>query len=161
MKAIVILLMGGCFVSAVMAAETGGIAAVRYEVRAPGLTLKLSAEGRIVGLSVGAKQIERSVVGQTLLEGYWGKAYVRGGPEHYGGGQVTDLFLAGVRKNIADFYQNVLAEDCGNETAQRSVDCTLTCILGREAVRRNALLTMDELIKENKRLEVDLKGLKT
>jgi len=49
--------------------ETSGEAAVRYEVRSPGVTLKLSAEGRIVGLSVGAKQLERSVVGQTLLDG--------------------------------------------------------------------------------------------
>jgi hypothetical protein len=36
----------------------------------------------------------------------------------------------------------------------------LTCILGREASRRGELLTMDQVIKENKRLEVDLKGLK-
>ena len=77
------------------------------------------------------------------------------------GGSGNDIYKAGVCQNIADFYQNVLSGNCGNETAQRSVDCTLTCILGREAVRRNALLTMDELIKENKRLEVDLKGLKT
>ena len=57
--------------------------------------------------------------------------------------------------------KNVLAGNFGNETAQRSVDCTLTCILGREAARRGTFLTMDELIKENKRLEVDLTGLKS
>jgi len=92
---------------------------------------------------------------------YWGKAYVRGGPKHFGGGTVEDLYAAGAKRNIAAFYQKVLAGDFGNEAAQRSVDCTLTCILGREAARRNALLTMDELIKENKRLEVDLSGLKS
>jgi hypothetical protein len=54
---------------AVGAAETGGAAPVRYEVRSPGLTLKLSAEGRIVGLIVGAKRLDRNVLGQTLLEG--------------------------------------------------------------------------------------------
>ena len=91
---------------------------------------------------------------------YWGKAYVRGGPKHFGGGTVADLYDAGAKRNIAAFYQNVLAGNFGNETAQRSVDCTLTCILGREAARRGTLLTMDDLIKENKRLEVDLKGLK-
>ena len=68
---------------------------------------------------------------------------------------------AGAKRNIAAFYENVLAGNFGNETAQRSVDCTLTCILGREATRRGGFLTMDELIKENKRLEVDLSGLKT
>ncbi len=91
---------------------------------------------------------------------YWGKAYVRGGPKHFGGGTVADLYAAGAKRNIAAFYEKVLAGNFGNEAAQRSVDCTLTCILGREAARRGQLLTMDELIKENKRLEVDLSGLK-
>ena len=92
---------------------------------------------------------------------YWGKAYLRGGPKHFGGGEVADLYAAGAKRNIASFYEKVLAGNFGNEAAQRSVDCTLTCILGREAARRGQLLTMDELIKENKRLEVDLSGLKT
>ena len=90
---------------------------------------------------------------------YWGKAYVRGGPKHFGGGTVADLYAAGAKRNIAAFYENVLTGNFGNEAAQRSVDCTLTCILGREATRRQVLMTMDELLKENKRLEVDLSGL--
>ncbi len=92
---------------------------------------------------------------------YWGKAYLRGGPKHFGGGTVPDLYANGAKRNIAAFYENVLAGNFGNEASQRSVDCTLTCILGREAAHRGALLTMDELIKENKRLEVDLRGLKS
>jgi hypothetical protein len=40
------------------------------------------------------------------------------------------------------------------------VDGCLTCILGREAGIRHGKLTMDELLKENKKLEVNLKGLK-
>jgi predicted dehydrogenase len=91
---------------------------------------------------------------------YWSKAYVRGGPKHFGGGPVLNLYEAGAKRNIAAFYESVLAGNFANPTAQRSVDCTLTSILGREAARRGVLLTMDELIKENKRLEVDLKGLK-
>ena len=42
----------------------------------------------------------------------------------------------------------------------RAVDGVLTCVLGREAAARHAKLTMDELLKENKKLEVDLTGLK-
>jgi myo-inositol 2-dehydrogenase / D-chiro-inositol 1-dehydrogenase len=91
---------------------------------------------------------------------YSEKAYVRGGPKHFGGGEVANLYDAGAQRNIAAFYQNVTAGNYGNETAQRSVDSTLTCILGREAARRGAFLTMDALVKENKRLEIDLKGLK-
>jgi myo-inositol 2-dehydrogenase/D-chiro-inositol 1-dehydrogenase len=92
---------------------------------------------------------------------YWGKAYLRGGPKHYGGGPVADLYAAGAKRNIAAFHDDVLNGNYGNEAAQRSIDCTLTCILGREAARRGTLLTMDDLLKENKRLEVNLKGLRS
>jgi len=91
---------------------------------------------------------------------YWGKAYVRGGPQHFSGGEVTDLYESGAKRNIAAFYEAVLAGNCGNETVPKSVDCTLTCILGREVAHRGCFLTMDELIRENRRLEPNLKGLK-
>jgi myo-inositol 2-dehydrogenase / D-chiro-inositol 1-dehydrogenase len=91
---------------------------------------------------------------------YWGKAYVRGGPKHFAGGAVADLYESGAKRNIAAFYEAVQAGNYGNETAQRSVDCTLTCLLGREAAHRGGYITMDEYIRENKRLELNLKGLK-
>jgi hypothetical protein len=40
------------------------------------------------------------------------------------------------------------------------VDGHLTAILGREAMKRKKLMTMDQLIAENKKLSVDLHGLK-
>lgn len=106
--------------------------------------------------------LEGSIQGRdaTARLSYWGKAYLRGGPKHYGGGAVANLYDSGAKRNIAAFHQNVTGGLFANETAQRSVDSTLTAILGREAARRGALLTLDELIKENKRLELDLKGLK-
>ncbi|MBW8015356.1 MAG: DUF1080 domain-containing protein [Planctomycetes bacterium] len=45
-------------------------------------------------------------------------------------------------------------------TLQRAVDSALATILGREAGIRNGMLTMDELIRENKKYEFDTKGLK-
>jgi predicted dehydrogenase len=108
--------------------------------------------------------LEASIQGSEAAArlAYWGKAYVRGGPkQHYAGGSVENLYEAGAKRNIAAFHAKVLAGEFGNETAQRSVDSTLTCILGREAARRGALLTMEQIIAENKRLEVDLRGLKT
>ena len=96
----------------------------------------------------------------TARLSYWKNAYLRGGPKHFGGGPVVDLYKAGAQRNIAAFHRDVLSGNCGNETAQRSVDSTLTCILGREAARRGTLLTMTELLRENRKLEVDLKGLK-
>ena len=102
------------------------------------------------------------VYGQTanaLIE-YWGKSYVRGGKGHYSG-DVKSLYSAGAKRNIATFYRNIGEGIYTNDTLQRSVDGVLTTILGREAAARGALLTMDKLIKENKRLEVNLSGLKT
>jgi myo-inositol 2-dehydrogenase / D-chiro-inositol 1-dehydrogenase len=107
-------------------------------------------------------ELEASIQGSlgSARLAYSRKAYLRGGPKHFGGGDVADLYAAGAKRNIAAFHQKVLTGDYSNTTAQRSVDCTLTCILGREAARRGKLLAMDDLIKENKRLEVDLSGLK-
>ena len=91
---------------------------------------------------------------------YWGKAFVRGGPKHFGGGSIINLYEAGAVRNIATFHQNIVEQKYANDTVPRAVDGGLTCILGREAGARHARLTMDDLIRENKRLDVDLSGLK-
>ncbi len=90
---------------------------------------------------------------------YWGKAYIRGGDKHYVG-KIENLYEAGAERNIAAFHSNVTEGRFENETALRSVDSTLTVILAREAAARRGRLTMDELIKENKKLTVNLDGLK-
>jgi predicted dehydrogenase len=91
---------------------------------------------------------------------YGGKVYVRGGPKHYVG-QVGGVFGEGVERNIASFYRNITEGHFENPTVQRAVDGTLTAILGREAAARRCWLTIDQLIKENKRLTADLSGLKS
>jgi hypothetical protein len=91
---------------------------------------------------------------------YWGKAYVRGGSQHYGGGDVANLYDAGAMRNIAAFHQKVTTGDVSNETIQPAVDSCLVCILGREAAARRTTLTMAQVLKENRRLEMDLRGLK-
>ena len=92
---------------------------------------------------------------------YWHKAHfhVRGEKEYTG--QVVDLYTAGAVRNIASFHAAVTGGHVENPTVRRAVDGCLTCILGREAAARRGRLTMDELLKENKRLELDLTGLKT
>ena len=90
---------------------------------------------------------------------YGGKVYIRGGDQGYSGKSPT-VFNDGVTRNVATFYKGITEGDPGTPTAQRAVDGHLTAILGREAAARKTRLTMDELIKENRRLEVDLKGLK-
>lgn len=90
---------------------------------------------------------------------YGGKVYLKGGEKNYVG-KVGNVFVEGVERNIATFYRNITEGRYENETVQRAVDGHLTAILGREAAARRRYLTMDELIKENKRLDVDLAGLK-
>ncbi len=91
---------------------------------------------------------------------YWQKAHFhRRGEKEYTG-QVVDLYTAGAVRNIASFRQAVTGGHFGNPTVGRAVDGCLTCILGREAAARRRRLTMEELLKENKLLEVDLTGLR-
>ncbi|MFO1492807.1 MAG: Gfo/Idh/MocA family oxidoreductase [Kiritimatiellia bacterium] len=90
---------------------------------------------------------------------YWGRALVRGGNKHFGGGPVENLYAAGATRNIAEFHDCITGGRFGNESALRAVDSCLACILGREAALRNGRLTLEELLRENKRLEVNLSGL--
>jgi predicted dehydrogenase len=90
---------------------------------------------------------------------YWGKAFIRGGDKHYVG-KVENLYEAGAVRNIEAFHRNVTEGRFENETALRSVDSTLAVILAREAAARHGRLTMDDLIKENRKLTVNLDGLK-
>jgi predicted dehydrogenase len=96
----------------------------------------------------------------NALINYWGKSYVRGGPRHCVG-SVDGLYAAGAERNIATFYRKVIDNSFTNDTVQRSVDGALATILGREAAARQCRLTMGQVLKEEKRLEVDLNGLKS
>ena len=91
---------------------------------------------------------------------YWGKSFLRGGPKHFGGGEVESLYDQGAIRNIDEFYRCIVDGKFDNPTVQRAVDGTLTAILGRDAAARGTKLTMEEVIKENVTLEPDLTGLK-
>lgn len=95
----------------------------------------------------------------NALLSYDGKVYVRSGPKHYVG-EVVSPYNRGAERNIAEFYRCVVEGRCENANVPRAVDGTLACILGREAAERRTRLTMEQLLKENKKLEVDLTGLK-
>jgi predicted dehydrogenase len=91
---------------------------------------------------------------------YWGNALFQIRGVKPLGGPVTDLYTAGAKRNIEAFYRAIIAGNFENATAPRAVDGTLTAILGREAAVRHGRLTMEELLKENNRLEPDLTGLR-
>jgi hypothetical protein len=92
---------------------------------------------------------------------YWRRSHfhVRGQNEFTA--EVVDLYPAGAKRNVATFYETVTAARFDNLMVKRAVDGCLTCILGREAAALHGRLTMDDLLKENKRIELDLSGLKT
>jgi hypothetical protein len=96
----------------------------------------------------------------TAVADYRGKSYLKGGPMHYGGGNVVSLYDQGAIRNVDNFYQNIVHARFDNATAVQAADDALTATLGREAAVRRCQLTMDEIIKENKELELDLSGLK-
>ena len=91
---------------------------------------------------------------------YNGQVRMLGNKTGYGGGNVGNLYKSGAERNIATFHQSILDSDFSNPTVDPSVDSTLASILGREAASRNTKLTMEQLLKENKKLGVDLSGLK-
>lgn len=97
--------------------------------------------------------------GNALLN-YWGKAEARTFDDAHSG-QVENLYEAGAVRNIATFYRHVTEGRWANETVNRAVDGVFTVVLGREAAARQARLTMAAVLEENRRLEVDLSGLKT
>lgn len=93
--------------------------------------------------------------------GYGGQAFIRGGPKHYAGGTIDDLYKAGAVRNIASFHEQITTGDFANETVRMGIDSCLTTILAREACLRKGRMTMEELRKENRKQEVDLTGLRT
>jgi myo-inositol 2-dehydrogenase / D-chiro-inositol 1-dehydrogenase len=76
-------------------------------------------------------------------------------------GQVADLYKDGTVVNINEFHAAVLKGDCSNPTVAPSVRSNLTAILGREAAYHGGDLTLAALIKKGKKLEPNLKGLKS
>jgi predicted dehydrogenase len=97
--------------------------------------------------------------GYGTLE-YWKKAEFRSDEDAYRA-DVANLYEAGAARNIDTFYRNLTEGHFDNDTVPRAVDSALTCILGREAAERGTRLTMEQILAENKNLEVNLAGLKT
>jgi len=94
----------------------------------------------------------------TACLSYAGKTYVRGGPRHFSGGVPNPE--ASVRKNIETFRQAIDDGDYSSLHVARAAASNYTAILGREAAARRKLLTLDELLAENRALQPNLEGLR-
>jgi predicted dehydrogenase len=96
-----------------------------------------------------------------LETGYTSRVRILGNRTGYRGGDVVDLYPRGAERNIATFHKCVTTDQYDNPTIEPSINATLTTILGREAARRRTKLTLDEVLRENRRLEPNLTGLNT
>jgi predicted dehydrogenase len=101
------------------------------------------------------------VLGQrgTAETHYGGNVIVRG-QQTYRGGNTGPIYQQGAVTNIQDFHKNITAGNFANETVAPSVRSNLTCILGRTAAYTGRMVTWDEMIKANEKLDAKLEGMK-
>ncbi len=90
---------------------------------------------------------------------YFGEVAIRG-KKPYPGGKLENLYAAGAVANIEEFHRAISSGDTANPTVAASVRSNLTSVLGRTAAYRHGLVTWDDLLKANEKIEPDLKGLK-
>ena len=91
---------------------------------------------------------------------YFGSVWIRGN-EPFKGGSTGDLYTTGAQTNIHEFHQFITQGTYDNPTVAPSVRSNLTAVLGREAGYQGGELTMAELVRENRKLELDFRGLKS
>jgi hypothetical protein len=95
-----------------------------------------------------------------VLETEYGGSVLIRGDNFYRGGKSPDIYEAGARVNIATFYASITQENFANPTVAPSVQSNLITILGRTAAYSGELLTWDQLLAANDKLQADLTGLK-
>ena len=91
---------------------------------------------------------------------YYGNVFLRG-REMSVRANVGDLYTSGAVANINTFHDLVTKGDYSNRTVAPSVRSNLTAVLGREAAYRGTEITLADLIQEGKRLQPDLRGVKS
>ena len=91
---------------------------------------------------------------------YGGTALFRGPDKRYQG-EVPNPYAGGAVPSIGKFYDCVTRGDFSSDTVRRSLDGARATILGREAALGRTRLTWEDLLKESRPLELDLRGLRT
>jgi len=92
--------------------------------------------------------------GGSIDTHYFGEVSIIG-EKPFPGGAVENLFLNGVKANIATFHESIVQGDYSNPTVEPSVRSNLTTILGRTAAYRRAEVTWDEMIQAGEKWEFD------
>jgi len=98
----------------------------------------------------------------VLETAYGGNVMIRGGEGvFYRGGETKQNYAEGAAANVAAFHAAILAGDVSNVTVAPSVQSNLITILGRTAADTGRVVTWDEVVKDTKRLDGRLGGLRS
>ncbi|MBP7636773.1 MAG: Gfo/Idh/MocA family oxidoreductase [Kiritimatiellae bacterium] len=98
----------------------------------------------------------------VLETAYGGNVMIRGGEGvFYRGGETKQIYAEGAAANVAAFHAAILAGDVSNVTVAPSVQSNLITILGRTAADTGRVVTWDEVVKDTKRLDGRLGGLRS
>jgi predicted dehydrogenase len=95
-----------------------------------------------------------------VLETEYGGTVLIRGENFFRGGQTSPIYEQGVVTNIQTFHKNITTGDFANPTVDASVRSNLVTILGRTAAYEGRLVSWDEIVKSNQKLDANLKGLK-
>jgi len=90
---------------------------------------------------------------------YGGEVLIRG-KHFWRGGKCPGIYKEGAVTNIHTFAENIHAGTCDNPTVPPSVRSNLVTVMGRTAAYTGEVVTWDETVKSDERMEPDLEGLK-
>ncbi|MGE5296674.1 MAG: Gfo/Idh/MocA family protein [Solirubrobacterales bacterium] len=97
---------------------------------------------------------------QGILETEYGGQVLIRGKNFYRGGSSPGIYQDGAVANIKAFHENITTGKFDNPTVAPSVQSNLITILGRTAAYETRMVTWDEMLKKNEKLEIDLSSLK-
>jgi predicted dehydrogenase len=96
----------------------------------------------------------------TIETSYGGKEWLHSREDHFEGA-TDNIYLVGVERNMATFYDNIVQGDFSNPTVAPSVRSNLTTILGRTAAYRPGQeVTWKQILKAAEKWKFNPKGLK-
>lgn len=97
---------------------------------------------------------------QGVLETEYGGQVLIRGKNFYRGGQTGSIYQDGAVNNIAAFHKSITEGNFDNPTVAPSVQSNLITIMGRTAAYEKRVVSWDELLRDKKVMEPNLKGLK-
>jgi len=99
-------------------------------------------------------------VGSAFTQyGGWVGIRAKGG-KSYKGGNTGPIYQQGAVENMKAFHRDIAAGNAANPTVAPSVRSNLTSVLGREAAYANGVVVFADLLKEAKKADLKLEGVK-